>query len=181
MSLPTRKECLMVLRMEGVPKAVIQHAVTVEGIALAIAKAVNSKHSRAVDERLVTAGALLHDLGRAHTHGIQHAVEGVIMAEEMGLDPRIIEIIRRHVGGGLSPKEAKALGLPAWDGVPHTLEEKIVCHSDTLCDANGRRTLKHALKHIEGKGSPMYTKRVKELHNLLSGLAEEDVDVIGPW
>lgn len=181
MSIPRRQECLRILRMEGVPWPVVKHVETVEGIALAIALAINAKHTGAVTERLVTAGALLHDLGRAHTHGIQHVVEGVNMAEEIGLDPRIIEIIRRHVGGGLTAPEAKAMGLPAWDGVPHTLEEKIVCHADTLTDANGRRTLKQALKHIETKGSPMYTKRVKELHNLLSGLAEEDVDLIGPW
>ena len=103
------------------------------------------------------------------------------MAQELGLDPLIVEIIRRHVDGGLTAPEAEKLGLPAWDGVPHTLEERIVCHADTLTDAMGRRTLKQALEHIRSKGSPMYTKRVKELHNLLSGLAEEDVDLIGPW
>ena len=180
-NIPRREECLQILRLESVPWPVVKHVETVEGIALAIALAINDKHVGAVNERLVTAGALLHDLGRARSHGIQHAVEGVNMGEDIGLDPRIIEIIRRHVGGGLTAPEAKALGMPAWDGIPHTLEEKIVCHADTLTDAKGRRTLKQALKHIETKGSPMYTKRVKELHNFLSGLAEEDVDLIGPW
>jgi uncharacterized protein (TIGR00295 family) len=181
MSIPRRDECLQMLRLEGVPWPVVKHVETVEAIALAIARAINAKHPNSVNERLVTAGALLHDLGRARTHDIRHALEGVTMAEEIGLDPRIVEIIRRHVGGGLTAPEARQLGLPAWDGVPHTIEEKIVCHADTLTDANGRRTLKQALKHIETKGSPMYTKRVKELHNFLSGLAEEDVDLIGPW
>jgi HD superfamily phosphodiesterase len=112
---------------------------------------------------------------------IRHAQYGVEMAEEMGLDPKIVEIIRRHVGGGLTHDEAERLGLPSWDGMPRTMEEKIVCHADTLVGAHGRRTLKQTLKHIRKKGDQLYVLRVKELHAYLSGLAERDIDSFGPW
>lgn len=181
MTVPTRSECLTLLRRTGVDPAVIEHVETVEAIAVAIAAAIEGRHPGTVDQRLVSAGALLHDLGRARTHGIQHASEGVAMAEELGLDGRIVEIIRRHVGGGLTPQEAEALGLPAWDGMPRTLEEKVVCHSDTLVGEGGRRTFEQTMVHVRTKGSPYYTKRVEELHRFLSGLAGEDVDLIGPW
>ena len=181
MTIPNRRECIRILEDGGVPRVVIEHVETVEGIAVAIARAINGRHPGMVDERLVSAGALLHDLGRARTHAIQHAAEGVTMAEERGLDPRLVEIIRRHVGAGLTPREAKALGLPEWDGMPRTLEEKIVCHADTLVGEQGRRTLKQTIKHIRPKGAPNYERRASRLHRLLSGLAEEDVDVIGPW
>jgi uncharacterized protein len=181
MAIPSRRECLEILRREGVADEVIDHARLVEALGTAIAEKIAEKHSGAVDLGLVVAGGLLHDLGRAKTHDIRHAQYGVEMAEEMGMDPRIVEIIRRHVGGGVTHEEAKALGLPEWDGMPRTLEEKIVCHADTLVGANGRRTLKQTIKHIKRKGSSLYLMRVKELHTYLSGLAERDIDTFGPW
>lgn len=181
MAIPSRRECLDILSRAGVEEEVVRHVRLVEALARAIAEAVAERHMGAVDLDLVTAGGLLHDLGRAKTHDIRHAQYGVEMAEEMGLDPRIVEIIRRHVGGGLSHEDAKAMGLPAWDGMPRTLEEKIVCHADTLVGANGRRTLKQTIKHIRKKGSPLYVMRVRELHAYLSGLAERDIDTFGPW
>ena len=104
------------------------------------------------------------------------------MAEGMGLDPRVVEIIRRHVGAGLLPKEAQALGLPAWDGMPRTLEEKIVCHADTLTGRKGRSTLEGTLDDIRRHpGSGEWERRAVALHRELSELAGADVDTIGPW
>ena len=181
MTAPSREECLDLLRRAGCEEKVVQHCLLVEALAVSIAEAINERHAGQVDLKLVSAGALLHDLGRAKTHGIQHVVHGVEMAQELNLDARVVEIIRRHVGGGLTAPDAESLGLPAWDMMPLTLEEKIVCHSDTLVGAQGRRTLKQTIKRIQKKGSPIYVKRVKELHRLLSGLAERDIDTFGPW
>lgn len=181
MTVPSRNTCMDILEKAGCSEDVVDHSRLVEALAHAIGEAINEMHPETVDMQLVTAGALLHDLGRARSHDIQHVRHGVEMAEELGLDPPVVEIIRRHVGGGLSLVDSVEMGLPAWDMMPTTLEEKIVCHSDTLVGARGRRTLKQTLKHIGKKGSPIYVKRVKELHRLLSGLAERDIDTFGPW
>ena len=181
MTVPTREECMAILRDADMAPNVLEHIVLVEAIASAIAEAIGRRRPGSVDLALVTAGALLHDLGRSRTHDITHASVGVGMAEGMGLDPRLVEIIRRHVGAGLLPHEAEALGLPAWDGMPRTLEEKIVCHADTLTGRRGRSTLARTLEDIRRHpGSGEWERRAVALHRELSELAGTDVDLIGP-
>ena len=181
MTVPNREQCLTMLREAGCEEAVIDHCQLVEAVALGFARAINEKHTSMVDEQLVSAGALLHDLGRAKTHEIEHVVLSVQMAQELDVDPQVVEIIRRHVGGGLTPQEAQKLGLPAWDLMPTTLEETVVCHADSLVSAKGRQTLKKTLKGIRAKGTPIWYKRVRDMHHKLSGLAEQDLDLVGPW
>ena len=180
MSIPSREECHAILREVGMARNVVAHVELVEAIASAFAEAINRRHPGSVDPALVTAGALLHDLGRARTHDITHASEGVEMAEAMGLDPRIREMIRRHVGAGLEPDDAEGLGLPRWDGMPRTLEEKIVCHADTLTGARGRLTLAQVVEDIRAHDAPVWERRAVALHRELSALAGEDLDRIGP-
>jgi uncharacterized protein (TIGR00295 family) len=181
MAVPTREECYRILKEARVSPLVLEHLELVEALASAVAEVINGRRPGSVDIDLVTAGALLHDIGRSVTHAIQHAEIGVRMAEEMDLDPRVVEIIRRHVGGGLMPEEALSLDLPSWDGMPRTLEEKVVCHADTLMGARGRRSLEDTLEHIRGKDAPEYERRVEALHKELSELAGRDIDTIGPW
>lgn len=50
----------------------------------------------------------------------------------MGMDERIIRIIERHIGAGISADEARAMGLPYKDYLPISPEEKIVAHADNL-------------------------------------------------
>jgi uncharacterized protein (TIGR00295 family) len=181
MGVPNRDECLEALVDVGVSQEVLDHVMLVEAIARSWAEAINDRHPGTVDIQLVTAGALLHDIGRVRTHGIEHVRVGVEMAEGMGLDPRVVEIIRRHVGGGLTKREAVEMGLPEWDMMPRTMEERVVCHADTVVGQRGRRTLLQTLKRIRRKGAPLYERRVQQLHNQLSGLAEVDLDTVGPW
>jgi uncharacterized protein len=176
-----RENCLKMLREAGCEKEVIEHSQLVEAVALGFAQAINEKHTGLIDEDLVTAGALLHDLGRCRTHDIEHVEWSVQLAQEKDLDPSVVEIIRRHVGGGLTPYDAEQLGLPAWNMMPNTWEEKVVNHADSLVGAKGRRTLKKTLRHIRQVGTPTWYKRVRDLHRQLSGLAEMDMDLVGPW
>ena len=141
MAVPTREQCMGILQDAGCEEKVIQHCQLVEAVALGFAKAINESHHGLVNEPLVTAGALLHDLGRAKTHDIEHVVWGVQMAQELDVDPFVVEIIRKHVGGGLTPNDAEQLGLPAWNMMPSTWEEKVVNHADSLVGERGRRTI----------------------------------------
>jgi len=89
-----------------------------------------------VDEQAVIAGALLHDIGRTRSQTVMHGVQGAEMLEKEGVDRKVVEIVRRHVGAGISPEEAKKLGLPDFDYIPRTLEQRIVCFADKMVDAD---------------------------------------------
>lgn len=84
------------------------------------------------DESLVEAGAALHDLGRARTHGIAHGQLGGDLCRELGLPEAIARVVERHVGAGITPCECIRLGLLPRDCVPRTLEERIVAHADNM-------------------------------------------------
>jgi len=94
------------------------------------------RRGTAVDTKAVIAGALLHDLGRSKTQTVMHGVAGAELLQKEGVDAKVVEIVRRHVGAGISPEEAKKLGLPDFDYVPRTLEERIVCFADKMVDAD---------------------------------------------
>jgi uncharacterized protein len=110
----------------GCDRRVIAHARAVTALALCFTG------SPLVNQDLVRAGAMLHDLGRGSTHGIAHAQRGADLARSWGLDPSIADIIERHIGAGLTADECSLVGLVPRDCVPVTLEEKIVANADNL-------------------------------------------------
>ena len=116
-----------ILKKEKTPQNVIEHSIAVYNKALEIAE--NFPNA---DLDLIKKGALLHDIGRSKTHGIAHAVEGRKIACKYGYDENVLNIIERHIGAGITKKEAKNLGLFEKSYVPQTLEEKIVAHADNL-------------------------------------------------
>ncbi len=164
---------MRILREEGCKVSVIQHVCTVKAIAEEIAK------RSGANLRLVKAGALLHDVGRSRTQGVMHVAEGVRIARERGLPEELVQIIQRHVAAGLTPKEAKGLGLPDGSYMPETLEEKIVCHADNLVKGpSGIQTLDEALDEMNRRGYPITAERMKAMHAELSERCGTDVDRI---
>lgn len=125
--IPTRDECIVLLKKAGCSENVIEHCKTVAALAIDVAKNRND-----VNIRLVECGALLHDIGRGQTHGIEHAVIGAETARKLNLDERLVLIIERHIGAGITQDGAKALGLEDKSYVPESIEEKIVAHADNL-------------------------------------------------
>lgn len=130
------------------------------------------------DIDLVSAGAMLHDLGRAEEHGMSHAVVGVRLAEARGLDRRIVEIIRRHIGAGLDEQDVQDMGLPPGDYIPRTLEQKIVAHADNLVNDNRVWSYQNALEKMIAKGLFRAADRLHILHNELSALYGMDLDLL---
>ena len=171
-SIPTPKECLFYLKKSGCSEEVIKHCMAVRDLAIRIAKKAHA------DVNLVEAGALLHDIGRSKTHDICHAVEGVKIAKKLGLPEIIVNIIRRHVGAGLESEEAKQLGLPAKDYIPITLEEKIVCHADSLIDNNKKQQIENTIEKALSEGHKEYARRLVALHKELSDICGIDVNKI---
>ena len=97
------------------------------------------RRGQPLDKQAVIAGALLHDIGRTRSQTVRHGVVGAEILEKEGVDTKVVEIVRRHVGAGISSEEAKGLGLPDFDYIPRTLEERIVCFADKMVDADSVR------------------------------------------
>ena len=116
-----------ILKKEKTPHNVIDHSIAVCKKAYEIAE-----NFPEADLDIIQKGALLHDIGRSRTHGITHAVEGVKIAREYGYGDDVLNVIERHIGAGITKKEAKELNLFEKSYVPETLEEKIVAHADNL-------------------------------------------------
>ena len=115
------------LKKENTPENVIDHSLAVYKKAMEIAANFDD-----ADKDLIRKGALLHDIGRSKTHGITHAIEGVEIAKKYGYGKDVLNIIERHIGAGITEREAEKLGLPVKSYLPETLEEKIVAHADNL-------------------------------------------------
>ncbi len=152
------EEILKKLKLDS---EVIKHLKAVSDTAFEIAERVKIP----VDKQLIFTGAMLHDIGRSITHDITHVSEGARLAENLGLDDRVVNIIRRHVGAGLTSDEAIALGLPAGDYMPETPEEKIVAYADNITVGSKRTSFDENIKLFEkklGKKHPA-VERMKKL------------------
>lgn len=170
--LPSEKECIEILRKEGCSGEVIRHSIAVKDLAVKIAKLANA------DVDLVKVGALLHDVGRAVTHGIYHGIEGAKIARKLSLPREVVNIIERHLGAGITKKEARKLGLPVKDYTPRTLEEKIVAHADNLIDGNRKQKIEEEIDRQLKKGNKEYAERLRRLHDELSEACGIDLDEI---
>jgi uncharacterized protein len=127
-----------------------------------------------VNLQLVEVSGLLHDIGRAKTHSVNHGLIGGEIARSMGLPDSVAKVIERHVGGGVPKEEAKRLGWPARDFLPVTLEEKIVCYADKRVDGLRTVPMHQALKpYVSNLGANHpAVERIRKLH-------EEIVAVVG--
>jgi len=117
-----------VLITAGCSRDVVEHCIAVSATAVSLAGRVKAL----LDRELIRQGGLFHDIGRARTHGIDHAVAGVEIARELGFSEQLVLIIERHIGAGIPAAEALLLGLPEKDYLPLTAEEKIVSYADNL-------------------------------------------------
>lgn len=171
-NLPSRDECLNMLKNAGCSESVIAHCISVENRALKFAQLAKA------DLDLVSRGALLHDIGRGRTHKIQHAVIGADMAKELDLPENICKIIERHIGAGLSPEDSQKLELPIRNYVPETLEEKIVAHADNLIEEHKKRPVSKVIGHFKKLGYKDVAEKVRALHNELSEICGIDLDNI---
>lgn len=136
MSLPGRGEALGILRDASCSRGVVRHCVNVAGLAARIGGELVGA-GFVLDLALVEAGALLHDLGRSVTHGVEHGAVGGELARGLGLPLAVVRIVERHVGAGIPAVEAAELGLPVGVYVPESLEEKLVCYADKLAKGDG--------------------------------------------
>ncbi|MGC9346417.1 MAG: TIGR00295 family protein [Candidatus Bathyarchaeales archaeon] len=167
--LPSREQALHFLRKSGCSKNVIKHCEAVAELAVEIAKACKEKGIN-TDLELVEIGALLHDVGRSRTHSVHHAIMGAKIAKSLGLPEPVISIIKRHVGGGITAKEAKRLGWPKDVYVPQTLEEKIVSYADMLIEHSRRVPIERTIEKFSKELPPSAIARIRRLHEEMLAL-----------
>lgn len=125
----TRERAEELLTSSGLEDHVIDHSRTVARLARRVAEALSGR-GRPLDVALVETGALLHDIGRSRSHGIDHCLEGYRMLRDE--DETIARIALVHIGAGIDRKEASTVGLPSHDYLPETLEERVVAFADNL-------------------------------------------------
>ena len=87
------------LRSAGMSADDIDHSVKVAEKALEIARRIDDAR---VDQELIGRGGLFHDLGKARTHGMEHGKVGAQLGKELGLPQAIMNIMEKHIRGGLT-------------------------------------------------------------------------------
>jgi len=165
--IPSEEEAMVIHAKYKTGVYIVRHCQAVAMAAKIMADEAE-RRGQAVDERAVIAGALLHDIGRSRSQTVMHGVQGAEILEKEGVEKKVVEIVRRHVGAGISPEEAKKLGLPDFDYIPRTLEERIVCFADKMVDADKVRPF--------GEEVHRFTTKSHDVGRLLSlkrGLAED--------
>lgn len=157
---PSYSETCSLLLRSGCSAPVIQHLKAVSDYAVEVAR-----HRDGVDLELVRIGALLHDIGRCQTGGIDHGVVGGQILRSYGIDERLVRIAERHVGAGITDDEARRLGFPPGTYMPKSIEEKIVAAVDNLIEHTSRISIERAVENFHGKlGDHPSIDRIKRLH-----------------
>lgn len=148
------------MKSQGCSEKVIQHSVAVFEKTLDLA----NKLTIPIDLDSISAGALLHDIGRCITHEIDHFLVGADLLRQIGFPEKIVLIVEHHIGAGLTKEEALLLGLPPKDYLPTTPEELIVSYADNLTRGTKHVPFEEAFEIFKkriGEGSPAL-KRFKE-------------------
>jgi uncharacterized protein len=171
--LPSREQALQLLFENGCSTKVINHCKAVTKLALETANILKGKGLK-INSELVEAGALLHDIGRSKTHTVNHAVVGAEIAEAAGLPDSVVSIIKRHVGGGITPREAEKLGWPKDVYVPLTLEEKIVSYADKLIENSKRAPIEITIEKLDGELKHEAAERVRKLYAEITCLMDDN-------
>ena len=151
-----RKEALALLKKYGASEGVIQH------VKKCATTPWRCGQNTSADRELVEAGALLHDIGRALSHGIDHAIIG---ARFCGKRRRRKHRPDRRKARGCRPDRRRSrLPGPAAEGyLPETIEEKIVCHADNLIGNRSRISIHEAIRTAK-KWSPGALDRLIRMH-----------------
>lgn len=151
-----------ILKSLNCPSHLIHHSITVCKKAVQLSSNFNE-----IDIELIKTGAILHDIGRCRTNGINHAIVGAKMLKELGFGDDVANIALRHIGAGIPKEEARVLGLPPKDYIPLSKEEKIVAHADNLIHWSSEVSIDFVIKKwkdLLGEDHPSIDRLIK-LHN----------------
>jgi len=171
-----RSRSLELHKRYGSNDRIVRHC---EAVALAAQVLVGAFRKRGipVDEPSVMLAALLHDIGRTRVQTVHHGYVGAEIVEREGLGGAVSQIIRKHVGAGISKEEASKLGFPEGDYIPRTLEERIVCFADKMADGEKVRPFEVEVTRFVAKGHDVERLRALK-QSLLEDLGEDPEGVV---
>ena len=113
MNIPSREQCLQILKNNKTPSNVIEHSKAVCKVAESIVKKLAKKGLK-FNKELVVAAALLHDIERLKPN---HVAAGANLVMKLGY-PEVAKVMRKHTLHKIKGNE------------PKTMEEKIVFYAD---------------------------------------------------
>jgi uncharacterized protein (TIGR00295 family) len=163
--IPNARQALALHKKYRSNERTVAHCQACARISKLLSEAV-ARRGSVVNQEAVEAGALLHDIGRSQTPLVNHGYVGAQILEKEGVDAAVVEIVKRHVGAGISAEEATVLGFPPGDYIPKTLEQKVVCFADKMLDGDRARPFEEEVRRFVKKGHDV--QRLRKL--------KEDVD-----
>jgi uncharacterized protein len=166
--LPSREQAVELLRKNKCSSEVISHCKAVADLSVEIAVKLQNKGYK-VDLNLVEVGALLHDIGRSKTHKVDHGYVGAKIVQSEGLPESVVNIVKRHVGGGITAEEAARFGWPQDVYVPQSLEEKIVSYADKRIESGRRVSIDYEIQRLSLEHKEA-AERVRKLHLEITSL-----------
>jgi uncharacterized protein (TIGR00295 family) len=173
--IPTPAECRRLYGETDLDPRVVRHCEAVAELGTRVALALEKRRQK-VRVGLVTAGCLLHDIGRSKTQDLDHALVGAKMLRKRGYPESLCLCVERHTGGGIDKEDAIMLTLPPKDYTPQSLEEKLVCHIDNLFDGATRQPVARELAWLRSKDFHKVADKIQNLHAEISSLLGRDLD-----
>jgi uncharacterized protein (TIGR00295 family) len=173
--IPNAQQALALHRKYGSSDRTVGHCQACAKISKLLAERA-IEHGHPVDEEATVAGALLHDIGRSQAQTVSHGHVGAGILDKEGVDRKVVEIVRRHVGAGISAEEAETLGFPPGDYVPRTLEQKLVCFADKLLDGDKARPFEEEVKRFVKKGHDV--QRLRKLKEDVDAAVGQDAESV---
>jgi len=155
------------LRRAGMTETRIAHSIVVRDACLIIGAICQLPAL----ENFVIA-ALLHDIGRTVSSRADHGARGAELLEAEGYDQTVCQMVRTHVGVGLTIADCERLGVePVADYEPTTDAERLLCVIDNLFSGDRLITLADSLeKFRRTTGSDEVLHRQRELYEWAGSL-----------
>lgn len=173
--IPNKSSCIEILKRHGASKELLEHSLAVEYVAHKICESIECNYD------LVSAGALLHDIGRTFDNTITHGIKGSEILEKERISKRVQSVVLRHIGGGITDEEAQTMNIKERGLIPITIEEKVVCTADNLVKGNKRISIDEQVCRYNEKNLPEAAKRIKKLYDEICQMAGFDIDTIQLW
>ncbi len=171
--IPNRDECIEILREHDVPEHIIGHSLTVERVALFIAKEINGAlgtNEPRLNRELISAGALLHDIAKikAMETGELHGILGGKMVREMGF-PEVADLVEQHVR------------LRSYDKNGRISETEVINYADKRVTHDEVVTLSDRfsdIRHRYGKNSDEIFERIDKTMELTMIIEKKIFDIV---
>ena len=133
--IPTKEECMKLLKANNVPANIIAHTHAVCDFSMKVCDILEKRNIK-VNRDLIAAAALLHDIKKLEPG--EHEIEGAKYVESIGY-PEVGVLIKKH---GL-----KHCHLDKFH--PKTQEEKIIFYSDKRLNGNKTVSVDERFEYIK--------------------------------